>query len=379
MMGVNNPSKQEVESFLYGFVSPLIQLISHLCGDDAKENPSIVNWVINWLAIPLQFPGTKMDTALVFHGHIQGAGKSLFFDRIMRRIYGDFALTLGQGQLVSQYNDWVEGKLFAVFEEIFEGKDRYAHMGMIKQLITGDTVYINKKFMSGWTQDNYVNTVFLSNDIQPLSLEENDRRHVVMYPTATIPDSLRSSISSALDDGNNLLLRGFYTYLMVKDVGNQNAHTKAVQTMAKTRLQEISMASWERFYTYWKRGDLDVPYMTCLTSDLYDYYVHWCKKNGERATSSTKLLTFMGLRERKERIRYSYQLQNGKSHLNRSGQGMALIIDIDGKKPDQNLFGTLVSRFKSAIIAAQAVSDDSNANSNNKRSYGSHENSNPFV
>jgi len=119
-----------------------------------------------------------MDTALIVHGHIQGAGKSLFFDRIMRKIYGSYLLTLGQGQLESQYNDWVDGKLFTVFEEIFQGKDRYSHMGMIKQLITGDTVYINKKFVSGWTQDNFVNTVFLSNDLQPLSLDENDRRHL---------------------------------------------------------------------------------------------------------------------------------------------------------------------------------------------------------
>lgn len=376
MMGFDNATNQQIEAFLYGVVTPFIQLIHHLCGDDAKDG-ELVNWILNWIAIPLQQPGTKMDTALIFHGHIQGAGKSLFFDRIMRRIYGDYALTLGQGQLASQYNDWVEGKLFAVFEEIFEGKDRYAHMGMIKQLITGDTVYINKKFVSGWTQDNFVNTVFLSNDMQPLSLEENDRRHVVMYPTATLPTDLQAQIADALDDPKNWMLRAFYTYLMVKDVGHQNAHTKAIATTAKTRLQEISMASWERFYTYWKRGELEVPYMTCLTSDLYDYYVYWCKKNGERATSSTKLLTFVSLREHKQRIRYSYQLQNGDQMIPRSGQGMALIIGMDDKTPDQNLYGVLVSRFKSAIIQAQSF--NGNTNSNINRNFGSHENSNPFI
>lgn len=163
------------EHFMMGMCSPVINLIKHLCGNDTHA----LDWVLNWLAIPLQNLGTKMDTALIFHGHIQGAGKSLFFDRIMRKIYGSYLLTLvGQGQLESQYNDWVDGKLFTVFEEIFQGKDRYSHMGMIKQLITGDTVYINKKFVSGWTQDNFVNTVFLSNDLQPLSLDENDRRHL---------------------------------------------------------------------------------------------------------------------------------------------------------------------------------------------------------
>lgn len=361
------------EHFLAGMCAPIIELVRHLCGDDKHAH----DWVLNWLAIPLQNLGTKMDTALIVHGHIQGAGKSLFFDRVMRPIYGTYKLTLGQGQLENQYNDWVEGKLFAVFEEIFQGKDRYSHMGMIKQFITGDTVYINKKFVSGWTQDNYINTVFLSNDMQPLSLDDTDRRHVVLYPTAVIPERIRLAVADALADPSCEMIRAFYTYLLVKNVGDQNSHTLAIHTVAKQQLQELSMSSWERFYAYWSRNDLDVPYATCLTSDLYDYYTFWCKKNGERATSSTKLLTFVSRREHKERIRYSYQLQNGNQMIPRSGQGMALIIGIDNKKPDQNEYGVLVYRFKSAIMRAQA--SNINTNSNNNRNFGSHENSNPFI
>ena len=363
--------KQLNEHFMMGMCSSVINLIKHLCGNDTHA----LDWVLNWLAIPLQNLGTKMYTALIVHGHIQGAGKSLFFDRIMRKIYGSYLLTLGQGQLESQYNDWVEGKLFAVFEEIFQGKDRYSHMGMIKQLITGNTVYINKKFMSGWTQDNFVNTVFLSNDMQPLSLDENDRRHVVLYPTAVIPDALRHEIGAAIDDPNQSLIRAFYTYLLLKDPKNQNAHSTAINTKAKAQLTEISLASWERFYVYWKNGDLEIPYATCLTTDLYHYYVFWCKQNGERSTSSTKFLTFVSVREHKERIRYQYNLQNGDSFIPKSGQSMAFIIGLDmSKKPDQNTFGICISRFKGAIIKAQ--SSHPSVNTNNRSS---HENSNPFI
>lgn len=359
------------EHLLLGMCSPIIELVKCFCGKDTHA----LDWVLNWLAIPLQNLGTKMDTALIVHGHIQGAGKSLFFDRIMRRIYGDYKLTLGQGQLDSQYNDWIEGKLFSVFEEILQGKERYSQMGMVKQLITGDTVYINKKFVSGWTQDNFVNTVFLSNDMQPLSLDENDRRHVVLYPEAVIPEHLRLAVSQALDGSDEQMIRAFYTYLLLKNVGTQNAHSTAITTSAKTRLQQISMASWERFYTYWKNDELDVPYMTCLTADLYEYYTIWCKKNGERGTSATKFLTFIALRENKERIRYQYSLQNGDSFIPKSGQSMAFIIGLDmSKKPDQNTFGICISRFKGAIIQAQ--SSHASLNTNNRSS---HENSNPFI
>ncbi|UYZ80111.1 DUF5906 domain-containing protein [Moraxella bovis] len=359
------------EHLLAGMCSPIIELVKCFCGKDTHA----LDWVLNWLAIPLQNLGTKMDTALIVHGHIQGAGKSLFFDRIMRRIYGDYKLTLGQGQLDSQYNDWIEGKLFSVFEEILQGKERYSQMGMVKQLITGDTVYINKKFVSGWTQDNFVNTVFLSNDMQPLSLDENDRRHVVLYPEAVIPEHLRLAVSQALDGSDEQMIRAFYTYLLLKNVGTQNAHSTAIATSAKTRLQQISMASWERFYTYWKNDELDVPYMTCLTADLYEYYTIWCKKNGERGTSSTKFLTFVGLRENKKVIRYQYPVEVGTKTRTKSGQAHAICVMMPDQNPTQNWYGDCIVRFKQAVHSSRSENYlQQTANGGN-----SYENDNPFV
>lgn len=334
------------EHFMMGMCSPIIELVRHLCGDDTHA----LDWVLNWLAIPLQNLGTKLDTALIVHGHIQGAGKSLFFDRIMRRIYGEYKLTLGQGQLDSQYNDWVEGKLFCVFEEILQGKERYSQMGMIKQLITGDTVYINKKFVSGWTQDNFVNTVFLSNDMQPLSLEETDRRHVVLYPTSEIPADIQASLEAMLEGEDEELIRAFYTYLLLKDTGAQTAHTRAITTTAKTRLQELSMASWERFYKAWKGSLLDAPYQTCLTQDLYSYYVYWCKVNGERPTTATKFLTFVGVREDKRIVRYVYDIHQGSKVIDTiSKQSTIIYLNFGSEKPDQRWYGRAISSFKRAI------------------------------
>lgn len=358
------------EHFMMGMCSPVINLIKHLCGNDTHA----LDWVLNWLAIPLQNLGTKMDTALIVHGHIQGAGKSLFFDRIMRKIYGSYLLTLGQGQLESQYNDWVEGKLFAVFEEIFQGKDRYSHMGMIKQLITGNTVYINKKFMSGWTQDNFVNTVFLSNDMQPLSLDETDRRHVVLYPTAVIPDALRHEIGAAIDDPNQSLIRAFYTYLLLKDPKNQNAHSTAINTEAKAQLTEISIGSHERFYMYWKNGDLEIPYATCLTTDLYHYYVIWCGQNREYAQSSAKVLRYIALREHKKRIRYRYKIPAGNHLKDDTKQGMVYIIGIDEQNQNPHTFGLCISAFRHAIMKAKT--HHSMPQESIRSSY---ENSNPFI
>ena len=279
---------------------PITDLLFHLC----EYNQAVYDWVIRWLAIPLQRPGTKMDTALIFHGEIQGAGKSLFFDRVMTRIYGDYAVILGQGQLESQYNDWVSNKLYALFEEIFSGSDRYSQMGMVKQLITGNTIYINQKFVSGWKQDNFVNAIFLSNNMMPLSLEQNDRRHVVCYPTKKIPEPLLKEVAQALDDTNDDIMRAFYTLLMKIELKGQTAHSPALMTDSKNQLIRLSQPNWEVFCDDWVKGDAGIPYCSCLTDDLYDYYQFWSRKNGERGTTKTKLMTYIGRREHKERLRY---------------------------------------------------------------------------
>lgn len=281
---------------------PILNLLHHLC----EYNKEVFNWVLRWLAIPLQSPGTKMDTALIFHGEIQGAGKSLFFDRIMSRIYGDYAVTLGQGQLESQYNDWVSNKLYALFEEIFSGSDRYSQMGMVKQLITGNTIYISKKFMSGWQQDNFVNAIFLSNNMMPLSLEQNDRRHVVCYPTKKIPEPTLNKVAEALNDPNNEMVRAFYTLLLKINTNGQTAHTEAIMTASKRKLIRLSQPNWETFYDDWKEDEIGVPYCTCLSDDLYHVYREWCKRQGERPTSQTKIMTYIGRREIK--ARYNYKL-----------------------------------------------------------------------
>ena len=324
---------------------PITDLLLHLC--EGKQE--VYEWVLRWLAIPLQQPGTKLDTALIFHGEVQGAGKSLFFDRIMSRIYGDYAVTLGQGQLESQYNDWVSNKLYALFEEIFSGSDRYSQMGMVKQLITGNTIYISKKFMNGWQQDNFVNAIFLSNNMMPLSLEQNDRRHVVCYPKAKIPEPILKDVAGALTDSNDEMLRAFYTLLMMTDLKDQTAHSPALMTNSKRQLIRLSQPNWEVFYDDWVSGDAGVPYISCLTDDLYDYYQHWCRKGGERSTTKTKVMTYIGRREHKERLRYQ------TPGSNRAIQSTVIAINMPDQYPQgtiqtqQQWLGQQIHQFKLAV------------------------------
>ncbi len=282
---------------------PIMDLLMHLCNGDHDS----FEWVMRWLAIPLQTLGTKMDTALIFHGAVQGAGKSLFFGEIMSAIYGQYAVTLGQGQLEEQYNEWVVDKMYAVFEEVFSGKDRYAHMGKIKQLITGKSIYISKKYSNGWTQDNYVNCVFLSNDIMPLQLEQGDRRFMVISPTQKLPNDIRQAVSDALVDKHKTALRTFLTVLKTYQLGEQTAHTHPPMTRAKERLIGVSMPSWERFFRDWQAGYLPISFASALSQKLYDVYKMYCTRNGDNAVGENKFSTYITAQQgiEKKRVWYS--------------------------------------------------------------------------
>lgn len=273
----------------YVAARPIIDLIVHLCNGDFED----VDWLLNWLAIPLQKPGTKLDTAVIFHGRTQGAGKSLFFGRVMSAIYGQYALTLGQSQLETQYNDWVDGKLWAIFEEIFTGNDRYQNISMVKQLITGEELYINKKFMSGWRQENFVNCVFLSNELMPLAIESDDRRMFVVTPKSKCPQQLAIAVGQAVKDPSKTMIKAFLQYLLTKDTSTQSAHDEARMTQAKKDLITIASSSWERFINEWMQEYLRQPFDTCLATDLYKAYRLWCENRGEKATSLNKFSAYI--------------------------------------------------------------------------------------
>ncbi|WP_151706789.1 primase-helicase family protein [Acinetobacter sp. TUM15064] len=261
------------------------QLLRHLCDGE----PKAYGWLIRWLAYPLQNKGAKMASSILMHGNIHGAGKSLFFGGVMEKVYSKYHKTLDQRDLESQYNDWADEVLFLLFEEIANNKTKHGMMGFIKHLITGSKLSIHQKFLSSMQQANHMNTVFLSNHTQPLPIEENDRRFLVLYPKSIVPQDLLDQVVMDLDDQS--VIDAFYTLLLQIDLTGFNAHTKPPMTKAKQEIIAYTLPGYDTFITHWKAGETDYPYCTCTTMQLYEAYQKWCKITNEHVVS---LKRFMG-------------------------------------------------------------------------------------
>ncbi|MGK9154728.1 DUF5906 domain-containing protein [Acinetobacter radioresistens] len=284
----------------YEMCQPIIKLLYHTCNGENE----VVQWILKWLAYPLQNQGSKMATSILMHGEIQGAGKSLFFGKVMREIYGKYCVTLGQNGLESIYTDWAEQKLYCLFEEIFNNKSKYGMMGLIKHMITGDTIRIEKKFMSGYEQSNHINCVFLSNDTQPLPLEEKDRRFLVVKPCGKLTDTLKDEVMSCIDNNG---IDAFYTYLLQVPLGDFTTHTEPPVTEAKRDIIQYGLPSWKLFYQKWSGEELDYPFCCCLSTDLYSAYMAWCRRSSEKPLPENKfsfqIATIPGVSKRLARYR----------------------------------------------------------------------------
>ncbi|MDP1109115.1 primase-helicase family protein, partial [Klebsiella pneumoniae] len=69
----------------------------------------------------------------------------------------------------------------------------------IKHLVTGKTVRMESKFINGWEESNHMNAVFLSNEILPWPISENDRRMLVVWSLETLPPDRQRAIGAELE------------------------------------------------------------------------------------------------------------------------------------------------------------------------------------
>lgn len=258
-----------------GECTMLLELLRFLCSMEPHAQ-EIYEWIIRWMAYPLQHKGAKMHSAIVVQGP-QGTGKSRFFEAYSK-IYGPYGRVLGQEALEDKFNaDWAEKKLFILADEVLARQDMYHVKNRLKGFITGDSIRVNPKNVAAHTEKNQMNIVFLSNERQPLVLENDDRRHCVVWAPPKPDDLFFAEINDEIDNGG---VEALHDYLLNLDLGDFKPWTKPPMTSAKQDLINLGKGSEERFIEDWMGGDTPHPVCPCTSADLYKAYQRWCKQNG---------------------------------------------------------------------------------------------------
>ena len=268
----------------------LLELLRHLCGAGeagclSAEGERVYRWVLCWLALPLQRPGAKMKTALVVRGG-QGTGKNLFFESVAK-IYGRYAAVIDQSALERQFNSWASSKLFLIADEIVARSELWDVKNKLKALITGDTVYINPKGTAEREERNHANFVFLSNEIAPVPMELDDRRHMVIAQKTPREREFYAAVRAEIAAGG---IAALHDWLLRLDLGDFHEGTPPLVTSAKEDAMATVQSSVYAFCEEFRAGALDgfpgvaeQGFICPLPSSVfYEVYAEWCSRNGIR-------------------------------------------------------------------------------------------------
>jgi len=278
-----------------GTCRKLLELLEYLCGNERNDR-EVYAWILKWLAYPIQHRGAKMHSAIVVHGP-QGTGKSRFFEAYAQ-IFGPYGRVLGQEALEDKFNaDWAEKKLFILADEVVASGEAFHIKNRLKSFITGDSIRVNPKNVAAHNEKNSMNLVFLSNERRPLILENDDRRHCIIWVPPKLPDPFFDEVNAEIAAGG---VAALHQYLLDIDLGDFKPWTRPPMTRAKQDLIDLGASSEERFLADWQRGELEnasgeiLPFVPCTGAQLYIAYERWCDGHGERRRGRKDLISLAG-------------------------------------------------------------------------------------
>lgn len=245
-----------------GLVDQWLGLLSANLGDlDLQE------WVLNWLAYPLQHPGAKLNTLLLIFGP-SGTGKDLFLTP-MHAIYGNNAVKVSNDELKSTFTSLYAARQFIHADELKRTPSASDSVNQkIKGMVTNATMTVNRKGDPEYKIRNVANLAITSNYYDCIKLDEDDRRAAIIR---------WSPVTEALDMRG---MQGYwrplaawltstagaaaiYAYLLDRDLTGFDPAAWAPTTVWKEQVIDAARSPIERFAAQLKvEPELHLPPLT---------------------------------------------------------------------------------------------------------------------
>jgi putative DNA primase/helicase len=140
-------------------------------------------------------------------------------------------------------------------------------------------VQINPKNLPRREERNHINIVFLSNELQPLALDNSDRRYLVVYTPRMRDRPFYEKLKAWKDAGG---VAALYDYLLAYPLDDFDPFAPAPITQAKLDLIDLNRKTPERFWIEWASGELDLPYRSCSIDQAYRAYLKYAQRAGDR-------------------------------------------------------------------------------------------------
>ena len=231
-------------------------------------------------------------------------------------IYGQYGRIIDQSAVEDKFNDYASKKLFLIADEVVARSDLYHIKNKLKAFIAGEWIRINPKNMGAYDERNHVNMVFLSNESMPVVLEEDDRRHAVIWTPEKLSPAFYKDVQAEIDTGG---VAALHDYLLHLDLGDFYPATLPPMTDAKRELIDLSLDSPSKFFGAFEAGDIagfparNAPKLLtpALSLDMYELYQHWCGTVGLKSLNQSRFGNALMRKHKVASKRHRYDSSNG--------------------------------------------------------------------
>jgi hypothetical protein len=151
----------------------LDHLFDNVCGGDE----ALYTWLVGWMAHLVQRPWEKPGTAVVLKGE-KGVGKSIVGEILGTLIARHFLTVTQPRHLVGNFNSHLATAVLVLVEEAFWAGDKVGE-GVLKDLITGPRIMLEKKGVDAIPLDSFHRFIITSNAHWVVPATHDERRFAV--------------------------------------------------------------------------------------------------------------------------------------------------------------------------------------------------------
>ena len=210
------------------------------------ENEENYEWIINWLATLYQYPTYRFTTSLIFIGQ-KGSGKQMLALAI-RFIFGNTSYTANSKDLTSSFDAQLfEGKVILLANEILDQHNKFQFSNNLKEFVTEPIISVEKKFVDRFQAKNYIKLILFSNSLQPISIEEDDRRYAVFNSSKKIKEVINFDDRFKFFEGKEFFrnqCEGFAYYLLNYIIDDSKVVDEPIMTPSKKNIININLTDF---------------------------------------------------------------------------------------------------------------------------------------
>ena len=271
-----------------GDIDQFLRLAAHVIPSEFERNH-----VFDFMAFTAQFPGQKINHALVLGSRSEGIGKDTLFEPLRAAIGRRYVREIGPQQLTASFNKWTVGCKLLFVQEM-HNFERRATMNLLKPLVAAppDALSVNLKGVQEFFVPNLLSTVFFTNESDALAIQNDDRRYFISWNSGSpMPEAFYKEIWAWLESGGT---EAVIRWLLSRDVSAFNAKGRAPETAAKDAMRKETRAPLQEWIEDGiAAGDFPFDRDLVLVDDVRTSVPDYAKYKGQ-APAPNKIVSALG-------------------------------------------------------------------------------------